>query len=201
MNLGLEDLKDKLRKLNLDKNKKEVTLFCILILLIFIFLYFTFFLKGDFQTMFSQISEIGSMKTDMRNTKRDIGYEDILLNRLSSVEGKIANYERKLPAEQEIPMLLESVSDIARDSYVKILGIRPVPFRGAVQKDQSEVYQEIPILISAKSGYHQLATFINNLENEDRFMEVSDIKIKSSRTTPKIHDVELIVSTYVLLKQ
>jgi len=196
----LDELKNKLKKIDLEKNKKEIVLFCILFLLAIVYLYFAVFLKSNFGTLFSQIQEIRSLKTDITSTMRDAEYEHILLKRLNSVESVITDYEKKLPVEQEIPMLIESVSGRARDSYVKILGIRPIASRNAKMPKTKEVYQEIPILISAKSGYHQLGVFINKLENADRFMELSDIKIKFNKATPKVHDIELVVSTYVLLK-
>ena len=38
------------------------------------------------------------------------------------------------------------------------------------------------------------------LEDADRFMKVADIDIKANKATPKKHDVELLVLTYVLAK-
>ena len=196
----LDELKNKIKKIDLEKNKKQLILICILFLLVVTYLYFAFFLRSNFGTFFSQIKEIRSVKTNIVSTKRDAGHEDILLKRLNSVESRITDYEKKLPAEQEIPMLIESVSEMARGSYVKILGIRPVDSKNDKKSKSKKVYQEIPILISAKSGYHQLGVFINKLEGADRFMELSEIKINSNKATPRVHDVELIISTYVLLK-
>ena len=103
-----------------------------------------------------------------------------------------------LPAEQEIPKLLEDLSDMAKRANVKILGITPMASKQEAQP--AEIYQEIPILINAKSGYHELGKFLSDLENAGRFMKVADIKIKENKVSPKKHDVELLVLTYKLLR-
>ena len=103
-----------------------------------------------------------------------------------------------LPVEQEVPKLLEMLSTMARSSNVKIVGITPLASKQ--EESPEKIYQEIPILISAKSGYHELGRFLSDLESSDRFMKVSDIDIKENKSNVKRHDVELLVVTYVLLE-
>ena len=88
---------------------------------------------------------------------------------------------------------------MAKSANTKIVGIMPVT--GKEEKaEKNQIYKEIPILISAKSGYHELGRFLNSLENSDRFMKVGDMHIRANPATPKKHDVELLVLTYILLK-
>jgi Tfp pilus assembly protein PilO len=92
---------------------------------------------------------------------------------------------------------------MAKDSDIKIVGI--VPVLSKLKDDKSvkkgQTYQEIPILITAKSGYHQIGHFLSSLESADRFMKVTDINIKANKLSPKNHDVELIICTYILLAE
>ncbi len=195
---------DKLKELKLGKTKKEALAFIIIGVILFIFLYFQIFLKSAISELFVLNPEIRKLKTDIKSTKSDLDHEETLKKRLKDMEGRVDVYEKKLPVEQEIPLLLEDLSRMAKDSYVKILGITPVSIniRGKRKETKkSKVYREIPIMIRAKSGYHELATFINKLEEADRFMELSDLKIKSNKADFRRHDIELTVSTYVLLKQ
>jgi type IV pilus assembly protein PilO len=126
-----------------------------------------------------------------------IADKENLKKKFDEYDSKIEVYEKKLPAQQEIPDLLESLSKMARNADISIVGITPVPSK--LQKDRKgQVYKEIPILITAKSGYHELGRFLSNMENTDRFMKVVDIKIRANAAAPKRHDVELMVYTYVL---
>ena len=131
---------------------------------------------------------------------KDIDFE-MFKDDLKEQGQKVESYEKKLPVEQEIPALLENLSDMAKDSNIKIVSIVPAMPKDNNPGNKSLIYREIPILITAKSGYHELGHFLNSLENADRFMKVVDINIKANKASPKKHDVELMICTYVLLPE
>ncbi|MFX0211381.1 MAG: type 4a pilus biogenesis protein PilO, partial [Candidatus Hodarchaeota archaeon] len=112
---------------------------------------------------------------------------------------KLDYYERSLPSEKEIPAVLEYVSAAAKELNVRITEIRPI----GQDKDKGKaptIYYKAPILLKAECGYHQLGRFLNKLESADRFMKIDDIKIETNSRTSDIHNVELIVVTYVMKK-
>ena len=181
-------------------NQKKETLFLIIfVFVLFIVFYFMFFLKGSFTKLFSDISETRQMKQDISQTKNDLEHQEILEKRLEKLKNQIDLYKDKLPAEHEIPIILEDLSKMAKDSYVKILGINPVGLRGTEEK-KTGTYRKIPIMISAKAGYHELGGFINRIEDADRFMEISDIRINANPKSPRNHEIVLIVTLYALAK-
>lgn len=149
------------------------------------------------------IGKTFKVREDLKEARSLISNKESLKNKVAEFNEKIELYEKKLPAQQEIPSLLENLSKMASNSNITIVGITPVGQSDT--KDQKEkrgqIYQETPILITAKSGYHELGRFLNNLENGDRFMKVVDISIKANPAMPKRHDVELMVYTYVLSSQ
>lgn len=138
-----------------------------------------------------------TLSKDLKEGKNLIGQTDTFKKKVDEYKDKIELYEQKLPAQQEIPSLLENLSKMARNANISIIGITPVVLKSQKEK-KGLVYKEIPILITAKSGYHELGRFLSHLESGDRFMKVVDISIKANSTTPKKHDVELMVYTYVL---
>lgn len=177
------------------KTQSRILIGLLGILLFVVYVYFIFIpqLTKDVVAVGKTIT----LRREMREAKYLIGQTDILRKKVGDYKDKIELYEQKLPAQQEIPSLLENLSKMARNANISIIGITPVVLK--MQKEQkSAVYKEIPILITAKSGYHELGRFLSNLENGDRFMKVVDISIKANSTTPKKHDVELMVYTYVL---
>jgi type IV pilus assembly protein PilO len=178
----------------------------ILLLVVFVsfaaalsYLYFIFIPQTS--SVFKLYRDVGKMRSDLRSARLVIADADKLKNNLQEHSKKVDSYEKKLPAEQEIPTLLENLSSMAKDSSIKIIGIVPAMPRSKDDKSapKSAIYREIPILITAKSGYHELGRFLGNLENADRFMKVVDIEIKANKATPKKHDVDLMVCTYTLL--
>lgn len=143
-------------------------------------------------------NQANALRLEVKAAENDIAKTAKLKKEIAAYQSKIESYESMLPVEQEVPKLLESLSAMAKSSNVKIVGITPLALKQ--EESPEKIYQEIPILISARSGYHELGRFLADLESSDRFMKVADIDIKSNRSTVKRHDVELLVLTYVLLE-
>jgi len=161
-------------------------------------LFVLFIVKPQAVKLTGSLSKMGKKSGEIESARKDIAKIKSLKDEIERYRDKVDQYEKKLPVEQEIPNLLENLSEMAKSSNITIVGITPVKSdKGA----KDAIYQEFPILISAKSGYHELGSFISKLESADRFMKVVDISIKSTKMSPKRHDVELVVSTYILLKE
>ena len=187
----------------LQKNKIQMMALVVIFGTLALVLDLNFILRPQIGGVIDLSGRAARMKADLKNAQSDIANIGLFKKEIASYEGKIGSYEKMLPAEKEIPALLEYLSEIAGVSNVRIVGIVPVtaPVSKDVKDHKDRIYQEIPILITAKSGYHELGAFISKLENSDRFMKVIDIDIKANKATPALHDVELMVLTYILLKE
>lgn len=187
--------------------KKDETKTKILIIVVSAFLlvmYFNFFLMPQITRLTGVLSGMGTTSRDLRIAQADISKIDEFKANIEAYKEKVEYYEKRLPAEQEMPSILADLSNMAKSSNIKILSITPIPVNPPLKEapiPKARIYQERPILINAKSGYHELGQFLSNLENADRFMKVVDIDVKANKVTPKKHDVELIVSTFILLSE
>lgn len=187
-------------KLGIDlKNSRHLMLISVVLGLGILYLYINFLLLPQIRGVAKAYDKARKAGVDVRAAERDASKVEVLKKEVAQYKGKIESYESMLPAEQEIPKLLEDLSGMANNSGVKIIGITPLQSKREASSGQ-EIYQETPILINAKSGYHELGKFISRLESADRFMKVVDINISTSKASPKRHDVELLVLTYVLLR-
>jgi len=201
--IKLPDLKNiNLKDLDLkDPKTQRIVLIALVTFLVFAgYIYFMFFPQVRKVTGLSR--QIFNTKKEIAAAKETVAMKDALVRKLKQYNEKVESYEQRLPAEQEIPSLLGNLSKMAKDANIKIVGITPaMAYFKNQNDDKSQIYQEIPILITAKSGYHELGYFLSNMESSDRFMKVVDIDIKANKTTPRIHDVELMVITYILLPE
>ncbi len=198
------DLKNiDLKSMDLKNPQTQTLLLTIFAVLLAAVLYLYFVFVPQVVRVVKLTADAGKMKSELRSARVLIKDFERLKSDLEERSQKVESHEKKLPAEQEIPALLENLSNMAKNSNIKIVGI--VPAMSYLKDDKSvkksQIYQEIPILITAKSGYHELGSFLNSLENAGRFMKVADIDIKFNKTSPKKHDVELMVSTYILLPE
>lgn len=198
------DLKNiDLKNIDLKNTQTQAILLAIFIFLAAAALYLYLVFVPQVVRVFGLTVNAGKMNSDLKSARILIKDFERLKNDLKERSKKVESYEEKLPAEQEIPALLENLSNMARNSNIKIVGIVPAIsyFKDDKPATKSQIYLEIPILITAKSGYHELGYFLSSLENADRFMKVVDIDIKSNKANPKKHDVELMVCTYILLPE
>lgn len=184
--------------LNLKDNPKQALMLAAGVAVVAAFIYVKFLLLPQIDSATKSFRQAKTMQSDVKVAEKDIAKIGRLKKEIEAYRSKIESYERMLPIEQEVPKLLETLSTMARSSNVKIAGITPLASKQEASPEK--IYQEIPIQVSAKSGYHELGKFLSDLESSGRFMKVADIDIKENKSNVKRHDVELLVLTYVLLE-
>jgi type IV pilus assembly protein PilO len=183
----LDDIKNDPRKLAIAVG---------VVLLVLFLAYFNFILRPQVAQVSSLVAKMNSSRLDLKRAEVTISEIPKYRKDIALYEDKVTRYEKMLPAEREIPSLLENLSDMAKGSNVKIIGITPSVTAG----EKGAIYQELPILINARSGFHELGRFLTSLEYSERFIKIADIDIKMNSSNPKKHDVDLLLLTYILLK-
>jgi Tfp pilus assembly protein PilO len=118
--------------------------------------------------------------------------------------------QQLLPSEEELPAVIESLSDLAGQSQVKIQTIFPqrTDADGAGRKDkekergggaglkQPDIYKEVIIQIDALAGFHQLGTFLSRIEQAEKPMRVASLRITQDPKEMKRQRVKLLLQSY-----
>ncbi len=153
---------------------------------------------------FNQLSKVSRKVNDLNDNINLVNSRvkrlDELSKKLDGLKVKQGAYDKQIPAQKEIPELLEGFNTMAKKNNVKILSIIPYEVadgakgRGAKGK---VYYRKMPILVTAKSGYHQLGTFVSDIERGGRFITINDLQIKYDDKFPRKHDVRMTLETYV----
>lgn len=94
----------------------------------------------------------------------------------------------ELPDKKEIPQLLERISDKARDAGLLVNVFKPQ------QPQNKNFYAELPIQIEVEGGYHQVATFFDEVGHLERIVNLDQV----SMLTPKKGDNGNIIKTSVV---
>lgn len=122
---------------------------------------------------------VDAQKTIQSLEKEKADLQALLKNRpqaeasIKEVEGKFNQAKAQLPEEKEIPELLKQVSNLGRDS-----GLEVVLFRQKPEAFQ-DLYAEVPVEMSVRGGYHQIALFFDKVRRIDRIVNVSDVSIRN----------------------
>lgn len=120
------------------------------------------------------------------------------------VQETVASLRRLLPSEEELPAVIERLSDLASQSQVKIQTIFPQRSSGSAEaaggargaEPEAVVYKEVLIQIDALAGYHQLGTFVSLVEAEDKPMRIASLQISGDSKEAKRHRVKLLLRSY-----
>jgi type IV pilus assembly protein PilO len=142
----------------------------------------------------------------LNQAKRQLAADQAMVSNIPMYKAQIErmreamfSHQKQFSTKQEIADLLKNLSEVARDSGVKIVSIKPHPLIDTPSLNIGQsAYQKFPISIKAVCAYHQLGLFLNKLENDNTFMRVSDIKIVSDQKEPAQHLVYILVNTYIL---
>ncbi len=170
--------------------------------LVFAVLYTLFAIVPAFSGFVRTRKEIGVTrdKIDLVNTR--LNNIDKMKDNLTVLKKELKSYAKGLPDEKGVSKFLEDLSVIAKYSRVKILSITPYALKTVQTGEKGNVYyREMPIVITANSGYHQLGQFISNLESGERFVTIEEVRIQNNIKYPRMHTIRIVLKTYVSVEE
>lgn len=119
-------------------------------------------------------AENADLRTRLRSaqiTKENI---DDLRREAEMMEDLVLQFEKRLPERREIPQLLNSFERKADE-----LGLRVELTTQPTQRDPNK--ETIPYKVTATGGFHEILTFINLFERDERYLKISDIDVGEQR--------------------
>ena len=165
------------------KNNPQVVM---VVACVFFILDMGFLLPWQFTSVRRLSTEVSQLNTEIRNTKIDTKFSQTYKNQLSDLKNEIANLNKMVIAEENLPTVMESISKFADMCGVRIQEIRPVvesavPEKGAGGVVGKDVFSRRKIFVSAKSGFHQLGRFMALLESNSVFLNVKNVEIHTDQ--------------------
>lgn len=162
-----------------------------------------------FTPMLRQMSQLGQ---EIQNSQRQLQFiEQIIVQGpqlkrdLTQLEDRVAQLRQTLPSVQEMPAALERLSDLARQTGVKIQTIVPertdapsLPAAGAGKPAGKgpELYRGVPIQIDALAGFYQLENFLTQLESNHQPLRLQSLRISENPKELRRHTIKLVVIGY-----
>ena len=149
--------------------------------------------------------QVRTAREDLRVLEVATMNETTLREQHQQLQETVASLRKLLPAEEELPQVIELLSDLAGRSQVKIQTIFPqrapdTPGQGPVPSGQGkpmpEVSKEVFIQVDAVAGFHQLGAFLSLVETGDKPMQVSSLELVTDPREPKRLQVKLVLQAY-----
>jgi Tfp pilus assembly protein PilO len=127
------------------------------------------------------------------------------------LEQRVMGLRQLLPGEDELPAVIELVSDMANQSQVKIQTIfpqRPVgdeevenrKKKGAASAEDvakaPTFYKDVVIQIDALAGFHQLGEFLSRVEQGEKPMRIANLRIQPDPRETRRLRIKLLLQAY-----
>jgi len=139
-------------------------------------------------------SEVASTERSISDAKALIALIPKLEEEVEKAKERIAFYEAVLPAEEEVPRLYKKLDERAQRHRIRYMKL------GQYAEVPGGEYTTYKQQIALRAGYHELGQYladIETLEKMERLVQIDSLSIESDVTSPRSHQVNLIVSTFV----
>lgn len=105
---------------------------------------------------------------------------------LDKLDAELTEALRQLPDEKELPVLLTNITTLGKNAGLEFKDFIPQ------QEVKKGFYAEVPISISLRGSFHNLASFFDELSRLDRIVNVENFSIDGVRV--RTNAVELQIS-------
>jgi type IV pilus assembly protein PilO len=145
-----------------------------------VFIYFLFWPK--LEKINSLSADLKELEKKLTTAKRNAADLKKFQAKMKEAKAQFQLAMKKLPEKEEIPSLLTSISDSGQQVGLDFLLFEPKP------EKRKEFYAEIPVAMSIKADYHNLAIFFDQVARLSRIVNIRDIQIGKAKgkDTPEL---------------
>ncbi len=128
----------------------------------------------DLNAEFDQaVAQEAQLKKMFEERAFEVANLEVYRLQMEQIEESFKGLLAQLPADTEVPGLLEDITEIGLGSSLQIGSITLQPEQAA------EFYVELPIKIAASGGYHDFASFISGIAGLPRIVTLHNYSIQS----------------------
>jgi type IV pilus assembly protein PilO len=177
--ISLEALSPVFEKVEkISKMQRMMIYFGTITILIGAFVYFSYLPK--YKTVDKLNQNYGKLEQQLATAKINAMQLGKFRNNMKKVEKDYRRVMKALPQKQEIPDLLESISEAGQVVGLEFLLFQP---KAEIKKD---FYAEIPVSIQVAGNYHNVGLFFDRVSNLPRIVTIQGIKMTPLKGADKL---------------
>ena len=142
-------------------------------LIVGIFVYLLYWPK--FENIKQLNTQLEKLEKKLKTAKRNAADLKKFQAKMKEAEVQFRMAMQKLPEKEEIPSLLTSISDSGQQAGLEFLLFEPKP------EKVKEFYAEIPVAMSIKGDYHNLAIFFDQVARLSRIVNIQNIQMANAK--------------------
>ena len=143
------------------------------------------------------IQEVENQRNERDKKKKEVANLPKLKEQMRQLDGMLKEAVAQLPDRMELPDLLTSISNKVKESGLDILIFRPRA------ENIQEFYSEIPVDIVVKGGFHNVATFFDEVGRLNRLVNIANIELRNPKASGDqvSMDVSAVATTFRFLDE
>lgn len=141
--------------------------------------------------------EVQNQRNERDKKKKEAANIPKLKEQMAQLDGMLKEAVAQLPDRKELPDLLTSISNKVRESGLDILIFRPRA------ENIQEFYAEIPVDIVVRGGFHNVATFFDEVGRLNRLVNIANIELRNPKANEDqvIMEVSTVATTFRFLDE
>jgi type IV pilus assembly protein PilO len=129
--------------------------------------------------------EIARQETQLVELEQKAQHRTQFLREVERLKQRLREAEEQLPKQAEIPKVLRDI-----DYEAKQAGLRVDRFEPQVEAQQGD-FAAVPLKMTVRGNYHELAVFLDRLSKMPRIVNVTDLNM----TAPTVENKKLVVAS------
>lgn len=128
---------------------------------------------------FDMSQKIQKISAEVALARKDIAARDQMKATFKSSSDLVSETERLTFKSDQVHQFLDVLSDLAKESRVKIESLAPVPVKGGgdLPRPLPKQYTLAGFELSGQAGYHELGNLIARLESGEPFAKVESVEV------------------------
>jgi Tfp pilus assembly protein PilO len=141
-------------------------------------------------------SELNERKGEIAKQPKISVVQETLNLEIEQLNLKLSSIEQRLFSNAEDIFMY--INQFAETSRLSLKSIEPQEKIKREIPYSKNVYLELPVKIKLKSDYYQLLTFLSKIEEAQKFIMVSEVKIQGDPKNIWEHDIEIPLTVPIL---
>jgi type IV pilus assembly protein PilO len=135
--------------------------------------------------------QLASVQVELLQNRRIAADIARFRQEIAELERRMEVIKERLPNEKEMPALYRTVSDAAFQAGLGVAIFEPKPPK------LGDYFSEVPIVVSAEGGYHDVGTFLGRVAALPRVVNLTDWKLTGLTKGKGSLKADLTLATYM----
>ncbi|MBI3088411.1 MAG: type 4a pilus biogenesis protein PilO [Candidatus Omnitrophica bacterium] len=208
--------------ISLKTKRQQVLAGVFLVVAVGAWVYYAYALTPLMRTVGRLAKDVSAASKQLKAIETSVAQEPQLRQEHARLTQAIDALQTAVPREEDLPAVIQRLSEVAHQTGVKIQTIHPQRSLESVSDDDLAFlppapkppagkaktkpaaapgllpYRGIPIQIDAQAGFHQAGAFVSQMEGGDQAMRLTQVRISANSKDLRRHQVRITMLGYFM---